>query len=230
MVVRFAVGGPGEPRSSVWRLWRHTNVAKSDVFLAPRTLAGSVKISFHQSGEIRDAFTKQFQLQHAGAGAQGRARVKWQRKTFSTETGAIQLYRVVFPHSELRLRPIEERMDEDSVVWIPPSAKANATFVELIVTRPGLTALEIHNFVPALDGPLAHWMLPNGENFIAIARVSQLEAETIAQIQGEIDKIPTEVASPFTPGVGLRLKLALDPLDGVGTTIETAWPSTLAAS
>jgi hypothetical protein len=230
MVVRFAVGGPGQPRSSAWRLWRHTNPLKSDVFLAPRTLAGTLKISFHESGEIRDAFTKEFQLQHGAANTQGRARLVWQRGAYSEEVGAIQLYRLVFPHSELRDQPIAERIDEDAVIWIPASHRGNATFVELILTHPGIHALELGNFIPSMDGPLAQWHLPTGENFIAVARVGQLEPEALRQIQDAIQRVPADVDKIPTDGAALRLNLVIDPVGDIGTTIETAWPATIAAS
>jgi hypothetical protein len=50
-VIRFAVGGREDVRSSVWRLWARGN----DLYLAARSFAGTSKISFHQSGINRFA-------------------------------------------------------------------------------------------------------------------------------------------------------------------------------
>jgi hypothetical protein len=49
--LRFAVGSREDVRSSVWRLWAKGN----DLYLAARSLAGTSKISFHQSGLNRFA-------------------------------------------------------------------------------------------------------------------------------------------------------------------------------
>src|ERR687892_894675 len=53
--VRFAVGSPERPRSSVWRLWVHG----SDAYLGARVLLGAIKLSMHQSGDWISAFTSQ---------------------------------------------------------------------------------------------------------------------------------------------------------------------------
>ena len=50
-VVRFAVGGPNRPWSTVWRLW--TGKGTSDVYISARTLGGALKVSLHESGTWR---------------------------------------------------------------------------------------------------------------------------------------------------------------------------------
>lgn len=49
--IRFAVGSPADIRSSVWRLWGQ----KDELYLAARTFAGQIKVSFHKSGIARIA-------------------------------------------------------------------------------------------------------------------------------------------------------------------------------
>ena len=49
--LRFGVGTPSDVRSSIWRLWGNGD----DLYLASRSLAGDVKISFHKSGICRIA-------------------------------------------------------------------------------------------------------------------------------------------------------------------------------
>jgi hypothetical protein len=48
--VRFAVGKPEGPRSTVWRLWTH----KNEVYISAWSLASDVKISLHSSGDARE--------------------------------------------------------------------------------------------------------------------------------------------------------------------------------
>jgi hypothetical protein len=42
-------------------VWKRRNAAKSDVFLAARSLTGTMKVSFHEGGAMRDAFTNEFE-------------------------------------------------------------------------------------------------------------------------------------------------------------------------
>jgi hypothetical protein len=52
-VVRWAVGAPGEPRSSAWRLWGNK---KGDIYAAVRSLGGITKASFHRDGRCQVGF------------------------------------------------------------------------------------------------------------------------------------------------------------------------------
>src|SRR5215216_1702251 len=176
MITRFAVGTPDGPRSATWRLWRHTNPRKADVFLAPRSLASMLKVSFHESGEVRDAFTREYTVQHRDVSSQGgtRSRLVWHRADYA-QTGVVRLYQLCIPHSELRIWPSEENGPTGDIVWIPPSPLGDATLVELVLTRPGLESLQLNDFVPATPGPLAHWYLPTGENFLALPRVGSID-------------------------------------------------------
>ena len=51
--VRFAVGKPQGPRGNVWRLWTR----KNDVYISAWALTSVQKISLHESGVWRHAFT-----------------------------------------------------------------------------------------------------------------------------------------------------------------------------
>ena len=137
MEARFALGSPMGPRSAVWKVWRHTNRRKADVFLAARSLASAVKISFHESGEVRDAFTSEFQVQRRTQDptAAQRERLVWTRASYA-ESGIARLYQVCIPHSELRNWPLDDDLTPDDVSWIPIAEPWNATFVEFILTRP----------------------------------------------------------------------------------------------
>lgn len=226
MKVRFAVGTPVGPRSSIWSLWRHTNRKKSDVFLAPRSMGGALKVSFHQSGENRDAFTREYQLQRTGSegGGSSRVRTTWMRAPFSSG-GLSRLYQVCIPHSELRAWPLERGLTVEDVRWIPASPQRAATFIELMITQPGRTVLELKNVEAATEGPLAHWYLPTGENFLAIPRYGDLDDVTKGHIAAAVARIPASIDR--TPSPGIRLNLTTEPKNGVSVTVETAWPCTV---
>jgi hypothetical protein len=228
VTLRFAVGAHDGPRTAVWRAWRHGNAAKSDVFLAARSLAGVLKISFHESGEIRDAFTSQYQgqLVSSGAAGGGRLRIAWQRSSF-LDTGAVRMYQVVFPHTELREWPLEVGLTPDDVRWIPASTDFDTTCVEFVVTKLGLDEIELKGLRPATDGPIAHWFLPSGENFLVLPRYADLEPGLTTSIRAAAGRIALEAGAKIHQEPAIRMNLVMNPAQGVGTTIETAWPCTV---
>ena len=57
-VVRFAVGGPDEPRSLVWRIWTHRGT--SNLYISDRLQGGDWKVSLHESGDWRFALTREY--------------------------------------------------------------------------------------------------------------------------------------------------------------------------
>jgi hypothetical protein len=63
LAIRLAVGDPDGPRSTVWRVW--ANRRSSDVYVAARVLGGVAKVSLHQSGRWRFAFTTEFDIKQA---------------------------------------------------------------------------------------------------------------------------------------------------------------------
>jgi hypothetical protein len=113
------------------------------------------------------------------------------------------------------------------VVWIPASPSYDATYVELVVTRPGLESIELRRFVPATEGPLAHWFLPNGENFLALPRYAALAPSHRAAIVHAVEQITAKGPVPAETGPSLRTHLITAPLEGLGAAIETAWPCTV---
>lgn len=54
--VRVSVGEPGR-RSGIWRIW--ANKPTSDIYIAETSLAGTMKISLHQSGDWRHQWVTQ---------------------------------------------------------------------------------------------------------------------------------------------------------------------------
>ena len=225
---RFAIGSPTGLRSAVWRAWPHTNRAKADVFLAPRSLVKILKLSFHESGEIRDAFTSRFALQTHDplTPGGGRARLVWKRTDY-TSTGVARLYQVCFPHSELRQWPLDPDLNPADVSWIPLREDRDATFVELVLTRPGIEELELLNFEAATTGPVAHWYLPTRENFLILPRTGPLDDAAVQHIRDAVARIPVTdaLSSRLTPAT--RLNLTMEPLLGVGTIVEVAFPCTI---
>ncbi len=71
--IRFAVGPPHEARSSIWRLW----VQGNETYLSTRGLASTLKLSLHQSGKWRLAWTSDSEL--FAQGTNDRVEQRWER-------------------------------------------------------------------------------------------------------------------------------------------------------
>jgi hypothetical protein len=157
---------------------------------------------------------------------QPRARTIWQRQDLN-QTPVARLAQVCFPHSELRTWPLDNKLDPGSVLWIPISEQATATYVDFLVTRPGLQELEIQNFTPALPEPIAHWLLPSHENFLAVARHDQLPEPVVRMVREAVAKLPAEPSRDSRLGPGARLNLTTDVIASAIAIVETAFPCTV---
>ncbi len=226
--VRFAVGTADGPRSAVWILWKHTSEEKSDIFVAPRGLASVVKVSLHQSGENFDSFTSEFVNRHQRqvGTRMPRARASWKRTSFET-SGVARVYQIIFPHSELRDFPLEAGEKAEAIVWIPPLETSEATSVDILLTRPGLESIQFNEFVPSTPRPLAHWFLPNRQNMMATARAMMLAPHVRGAISDGIHKMHTSGSAPPSWSNSTRVFFTGEPTDGVGSSIEVAWPCTV---
>ena len=74
--LRFGIGTADCPYTTVWRLWAN----KSDVYLSVRSLAGSFKLSLHESGVWTSAYTEQSGVKVKEFGG-GRRHTTWSRPT-----------------------------------------------------------------------------------------------------------------------------------------------------
>src|SRR5687767_14251758 len=99
-VVRFGVGEPASDRSSVWRVW--VPKGSNDVYIAARTLGGTLKVSLHVSGRWRTAFTSESASRGVPWLQPGtdRALEKWNRPA-EFVPGVTRAFVVTIPSSEV---------------------------------------------------------------------------------------------------------------------------------
>jgi hypothetical protein len=127
LVLRFAVGHPDGPRSAVWRVW--ATPRSSDVYVTARTLGGVAKVSLHESGRWRFAFTKEYsEDENSLAPSEGdRVIGKWNRPP-EVADGITPAFMVSVPSAEVtepRLRlPEVDRKYTSKVVRVPPRSPA----------------------------------------------------------------------------------------------------------
>ena len=182
MVARFAVGAADGPRSAVWRLW--TGKGTSDVYIAARAHGGDAKVSLHESGDWRFAFTEDFYERRASTEAEERAIERWNRPP-SIE-GITPAFMVVVPSGEIGVprHPLTEKAKKytRNVTWVTPAPEGFATHFIVVYTDPGVPEPSEHErFVD-------RFKLPNGqtvyiliqEHAISEADKQQLEAARLA--------------------------------------------------
>ena len=131
LTVRFAVGDPAGARSAVWRMW--TSRTKSDVYVSARALTSVFKVSLHESGDWRHAFTDTTRgMAHVPPG-QDRALARWKRP-HEFEPGLTRAFEIIIPASEVTKSPYVEwdknfrsEYADKEIVWVPPPPEGCAT-------------------------------------------------------------------------------------------------------
>lgn len=138
-VVRFAVGGPDEPRSLVWRVW--TTKGKSDVYISGRLQGGDWKVSLHESGDWRFALTREFTEKR---GSDSRVTFEQWKRPQPLREGVTTAFEIVVPSAELALppRPLPEdrKKHTKNVTWFPPAPEGCSTHFIVMYTEPGWPA------------------------------------------------------------------------------------------
>jgi hypothetical protein len=139
-VVRFAVGSADGPRSTVWRIW--TDRGNSNVYIAARVLGGVVKVSLHQSGVWRFAFTDEHweggSAPEVGEG--DRLIERWNPP--QSYQGVTAAFMIAVPSAEIGMprRPLPESAQKytKNVKWVQPAPKGFATHFIVMYIEPGV--------------------------------------------------------------------------------------------
>ena len=181
-VVRFAIGGPDEPRSCVWRIW--TGKGTSDVYISARVLGGVVKVSLHESGDWRFALTREY------AEAQGRDNrliAQWDRPP-PLHQGVTSAFDIIVPSAELALPrqplPEERTKHTKNVTWIRPAPEGFAKHFIVMYTEPGEPVPETEAEI------LASFVLPDGRTVI----VAVFDRAVSMEEQQQLDAIRSAMA------------------------------------
>jgi hypothetical protein len=153
-VVRFAVGGPDEPRSCVWRVWMGRGT--SDLYISARVQGGVWKVSLHESGDWRFAFTREYAEARR---MDDRLIEQWERPQPLHE-GITSAFNIIVPSTELALprQPLPEdaKKHTKNVTWVQSAPEGHATHFIVMYTEPGEP-------VPETDVEiLANFSLPDG--------------------------------------------------------------------
>jgi hypothetical protein len=143
LTVRFAVGRPDGPRGSVWRLWTR----KSDVYISAWSLSSIQKISLHESGKWRHAFTAEHVSKGSPFVPTGKDRVieKWDRPP-ELAPGVTRAFEIVVPTSEVTMpehpeanEAFHKTFGNKEIVWVDPPPAGHETRFSIVYTVPEVT-------------------------------------------------------------------------------------------
>jgi len=166
--LRFCIGEPAGLRSTIWKIWANRN----DVYLSSRALASYMKVSLHESGMCQFSHTSE---SFARTGKRNRDRhiQKWQRRAVCPKSGAVHLFRVIIPSTELRLAPAKQKEAKD-VIWHPAPPIGYGAYVELWLTPVLVRSPAPDEFMNDLLGVLS---LANGQHVGVTVRHLKIEPQ-----------------------------------------------------
>jgi len=134
--LRFAVGMPRGMRASTWRCWTPAR-GRSDVYLAPRSIAGAYHLSLHESGSWHVGFAKEFKSRMVDEGRwKGGSRLIRQfPEPKEIGPGVVLGFRVIIPASAVTIDSSKGSLPPN-LVWIPRPAENRAVEISLLITKP----------------------------------------------------------------------------------------------
>lgn len=188
-IIRFQVTAPDGRCSDVWRGWSVGN----DVYLAPRVKGGEFKISLHQSGKWRLAFTREYAELMRGLGTWDVDRcVEALDRPPEHATGFARAVWMYFPDSELRV-PKTAQQKSRAVVQVPGPPSGGIRVVNFIFTTSRSRFTQTDPPPGASWGPeaLAGRRLPNGETLWVV----HFELAGLRGLDREAEQFRTNLAN-----------------------------------
>jgi hypothetical protein len=164
-LVRLAVGDARGACSSVWRFWQGRNT--DDLYIAPRNIAGCIKISLHDTGWFSLALTKQFygQLRDAGdvpESVTNRTIAQWQRG-IEPQHGCTEVLNILFPSEFLATQFTS--VEKDTCLISPPE-NGKAVIIFCFISSPSAQIALAPDQIE-----IGRCVLSTGEKFIIISGI-----------------------------------------------------------
>ncbi|AII60150.1 hypothetical protein X793_00375 [Dehalococcoides mccartyi CG4] len=130
--IRFGISDGNGRRACTWKCWTHIGSGKSDVYIICRSLDSSVKVSLHDSGNWRVAFSQEFYHEQSDIFAEnpkGRCLSVWEPIEISP--GVILAFHIVTPYSSIT-NPIGK--NDNNVIWALQKPKYTASEIFIVLT------------------------------------------------------------------------------------------------
>lgn len=226
--LRFAVGDPSGPRSSVWRIWM--NDRRDDVYIAARALASDLKVSLHPEFWYF-GFTKQHIDRGSSvlpSGSDRKMRV-WSRPA-EFGAGWTRAFSIVVPASQVVEAPTPYTGSE--AVWFPKPAEGEAVHFTVLLSKPG--AARGRRGYPNADGFgdstefLTRLDMTTGEQLWVVAHVAPMTDGETARLEKaragfeEHNRQRLTARVKNDPTFSPRMLIFAESSDGVGLFFDIA--------
>jgi len=187
----------GGPRSSLWRVWTW----KNDVYVGARAIAGDVRVSLHESGKWRFAFTRKHQLgpRPLIGPDEDRAKYKWDRPP-EVYPGFTRAFVICVPSSEL-MEPAGPDPLKKPARWLPIPPPDHQVEIDLWLARsptnpetwPGMRSMGTEC--------LYRECLVNREELILTAYVAETDEERRLSMEREKARMLEGLRAAISAGV-----------------------------
>ncbi len=136
--LRFGIRDDTGRRAATWKLWTEPSGGRSDIYLASRSLGGSLKASLHQSGKWHYAYspaTFERRVRNALPRQDTRFIETWQRPP-EIGPGTTLAFRILTPASAVVTTPVSGS-HRTGMIWLPNAPPNSATEIDIFIVRPG---------------------------------------------------------------------------------------------
>ncbi len=182
--IRFALGTPDGPRSTVWRVW----VSGDEVYIAARGIGDEMKVSLHSSGTWRYAFTEKHLAREKPLidAERDRAVDRW-RRPHEFAPGWTRAFSILIPTSELVASSVVVEKPND-IIWLDPLPEGWAARFTVLLSAPGATGTEGRGFATAAgreNDTEVVTVLPlrNSERVWVVAHAEEVDAGVARMIE-----------------------------------------------
>jgi len=170
-VLRFGIHDGAGRRATTWKLWTETSAARSEVYLACRSLGGILKTSFHESGKWHIAYSQRAFEDHVKDAIpkfEDRYIEKWLRPS-DIARGITLAFRIVTPWSAVTTPVTEGKFK--GVIWLPNAPELKATEIDILISKPGAKIAGWPGDLSMSTFLIGSFPLRNGETVWAVYRV-----------------------------------------------------------
>lgn len=197
---RFAVEGPNGKFSTSWAAWENGN----SVYVAGRTIGGFIKVSLHQSGGYRLAFTKEFhpKIQNRDPMFKSRDLAIWSKPSVDTNNAAL-VASICFPTNGLVSNPPMSKPAKPYLIIQAPSMNraANVGFF-LSKASPDKLETSFSKFGKAF----CHWDFHDGTSISMVAWESDFDPNMLPMVDRPVRPISLTESGIFdSKGYGRNL-------------------------
>src|SRR5262245_57444236 len=194
--IRWAIGSSDSPRSRTWVLWENK---KGEIYLATRSLGGTIKASFHRDGNCHVGFTSEYKA--TASRRFGVSKRHWEKWRLPDDQ-VVRVLQILVPHSELRV--FADRNPTDDVTWLPMPSAGSIGIVSIFVSKPGIDRL-VADVPDAFPHPIFVGSVRTSIRTAWVIYVHHpMDAIQLKMIDDERVKVVTRAAK-FPPGARVNL-------------------------